>query len=84
MIGLTKAERQWIVARVLLPRYNAWHVAAVARHDSLHALRLERTLWDHVNAHEGIDLPTKITASIGRWIARVLGMQTDRLLGVVP
>jgi len=80
---MTNAERQRRVAVALLPRYNAWHAACVADPRSRITTSLERQLWNHVNAHSGLGLPTTITASIGRWVARVLKMRVDRLRGVV-
>lgn len=77
------ADRKRTVAVALLSRYNAWHAACVADPRSRITTSLERQLWNHVNAHSGIGLPTTITASIGRWVAHVLKMRVDRLRGVV-
>ncbi len=58
------------VAEILFPLYRAWHIACLDDYASKKTNDAERTLWMAVSNHPNLGLPTKITASIGRWCAR--------------
>lgn len=85
---MTTRAQKAAIATELLPLYNSWHTACVKDYTSGDAYRLERALWNVVRAHHTADpnlkLPTTITASIGRWIARELNMKLTRVGIVVP
>lgn len=71
------------IAQELLPLYNTWHHEAVKAYDSPEALAAEQRLWHAVHRYPEAGLPVKITASIGRWVARVLKMSTHHKQGVI-
>lgn len=66
MVELSNKE----VAEILFPLYKTWHIACLKDFRSQKTMAAEHDLWIAVRDYPDRGLPTKITASVGRWCAK--------------
>jgi hypothetical protein len=76
-------EEKVKAANILLPIYNRWHRACLDDFESVTTRCSAASLMQEASKYSHLGVPTKIHASVGRWVARTLGKTWRSFEGIV-